>query len=80
MLTGLSVSATAAVPPATAARRRRSRHAVTFVCPRPSQYSGGRPGPAARAAGCWQPGYLHMFRVAVAWLSLVIVGSFFGLA
>jgi hypothetical protein len=48
MVTGVSVSAgLAAVRAAAAARRRRSRQAVTLVCPRPSQYSGGRPGPVA---------------------------------
>jgi hypothetical protein len=54
-VTGRSVSA-AAVVPAAAARRRRSRHAVTLVWPRPSQYSGGRPGPEGAATGCVQPG------------------------
>jgi hypothetical protein len=59
-VTEVSVSAgLAAFPAAAAARRRHSLQAVTLVCPRPSQYSGGRPGPAAGAAGAVQPGCLH---------------------
>ena len=47
--------------------RRRSRHAVTLVCPRPSQYSGRRPGSLAGAAGCPQPGYLYVVRAGAGW-------------
>src|SRR5581483_5512498 len=53
------------VPSCSAATRRRSRHADTRVWPRPTQYSGGRPVPAAGAAGCPQPGYLQVVRVIV---------------
>src|SRR5581483_12292028 len=58
------------VPACSAASRRRSRHADTRVWPRPAQYSGGRPVPAAGAAGCPQPGYLHVVRVIV----VVLIG------
>jgi hypothetical protein len=44
------------------------------VCPLPSQYSGGRPGPAAAAAGWSQPGYWQVRRVVAAVLSLAIGG------
>ncbi len=72
-VTGLSVSAAVVVPAASAARRRRSRQAVTLVWPLPSQYSGGRPGPVAGAAGWSQPGNLHTGRAVVAGSLVVVV-------
>ncbi len=75
MVTGFSMSAAEVpVPASAAARRRRSRQAVTLVWPRPSQYSGGLPGPIARAAGWSQPGYLHVVPAAVV-VGLVIRAS-----
>ncbi len=35
------------------------------MCPRPSQYSGGRPGPVAGAVGSPQPGVLARGRAVV---------------
>jgi hypothetical protein len=76
MVTGLASSAALITAPFfSAARRRRSRHADTRVWPRPEQYSGGRPGPSAGAAGCPHPGNLHTARdagtVIVFWLAIV---------
>jgi hypothetical protein len=74
MVTGLASSAALMVVPFfSAASRRRSRHADTRVWPRPAQYSGGRPGPSAEAAGCLHPGNLHTARDAltvVFWLAI----------
>ena len=76
MVTGLSVSAgLVAAPASAAARRRRSRHAVTLVWPRPWQYSGGRPGPVAGAAGSPQPGCLHVFRAVVGVVFPLAIGA-----
>jgi hypothetical protein len=73
IVTGCSMSAALIIVPASsAARRRRSRHAVVLLCSRPSQYSGGRPGPAVRAAGSRQPGYLQVVRV----ISLFAIQAF----
>jgi hypothetical protein len=71
VVSGLPSSAGLIVVPACpAASRRRSRHADTRVWPRPAQYSGGRPVPAAGAAGCPQPGYLQVVRAMV----VVLIG------
>jgi hypothetical protein len=76
MVSGLASSAgLITVPFFSAASRRRSRHADTRVWPRPAQYSGGRPGPSAEAAGCSHPGNLHTGRDVVVFFELAIVGA-----
>ena len=70
MVTGCSVSASVVVTPRSAsARRRRSRQAVTLLCPGSAQYSAGRPGPAVRSGGASQPGNLQ---VAVLVCSVIV--------
>ena len=70
IVTGCSVSASVVVTPRSAsASRFRSRHAVTLLWPGSAQYSGGRPGPAARSGVASQPGYLQ---VAVLVCSVIV--------
>jgi hypothetical protein len=56
--------------------RRRSFHADARVWPRPAQYSGGRPGLSAGAAGWSQPGNLHVGRAVLlaAVVFLLVIG------
>ena len=72
MVTGLASSAVLITMPFfSAVSRRRSRYADTRVWPHPAQYSGGRPGFSAGAAGRPHPGYLHAGRTVV--LTVVVL-------